>query len=96
MLIDTLKALKAEREDTETLVANSALASLIRTEFEKTNSEVPAWLDEVSRNLKREINARNADAIENKKAQLRASIDRLKSRDEKRAELEQKLAALNQ
>ena len=92
--LQELKNLNTDRNDLETLVFYSALVSSYRAEFEKVNVEAPEWVDEAHRTLRREINARNADAVANRKKSLRVALDGLKTKEEKRAELEKELARL--
>lgn len=92
--VEVLRRVNVDSSDLEDLVALSSLAANFRAEFDKVNVEAPEWLDEAIRLIRREINSRNADAVEMRKKQIRSALDNLKTREDKKAELEEELKRL--
>lgn len=93
--VEALKSLNVERNDLEELVFLSAKMKAYHAEFEALNVDVPEWVDEVRRSLRREVSARNSDAVANQKKSIQLALDGLKTKEEKRKELEDRLAKLN-
>lgn len=93
-MLDRLKNLDVARPDLEELVYLSAEAKMLRAEFELEGVEIPEWLDNTARELKREIRTRQADAVDKRVREIRSRLDALKTPSEKRAELESELAKL--
>jgi hypothetical protein len=81
--------------DIDELVAGVAFGKSLRAQFESLQLAEPDYIDIQLKSLHREI----ANRVEEQKAArirtLAAQINTLKSRDEKRAELEAELAKLN-
>jgi hypothetical protein len=94
-LINQLKALDTTRPDLDELVSLSAQAKVLRAEYESENVDVPEWLDNANREIKREIRNRAADSIEKRKKELQNRLDALKTPTERRAELQAELDRLN-
>lgn len=93
--LETLKHLDVERLDFDELIALSAFAKLLRAEYESA-SEVPEWLDDAGRSLKRDLQARQADATEKRLRELKARRETLKTPDQKRADIDKEIADLEQ
>ena len=89
-LVNALKTLNTDRPTTEELVFLSHAARSYRAEFEALQMEVPEWLDEVTRKLRREITSRNADSLANTVRSIDAELERLKTPSERKAELQAK------
>lgn len=92
--LEQLKNLDLARPSTEELVVFSAMATLLHAEYDRLGVDVPEWLDTRVRELKREIRSRQSDATEKRIRELRLSLDRLKTPDEKRAQISAELARL--
>jgi len=86
-VVGFLKNLNTDRPNLEELVMLHTFAKLYRAEFDHVQVEAPAWLDETVRKLRREITARNSDAMANAVRQIDAELDRLKTPSERKAEL---------
>lgn len=80
--------------DIDELVAGIGFGKMLRTEYEALQLEEPEYVDIQLKAMRREIASRNADRLEAKKRELKAQIDRFKSREEKKQELEAELAKL--
>lgn len=93
-MLEKLRNLDVQRPDLEELVFLSATAKALRTEFEAENVDVPEWLDNTSRELKREIRTRQQDSIEKRVRDIRSRLDALKTPSEKRIELQSELDKL--
>ena len=89
-----LLSLNAERMDLDDLVELSTLARQYRAEYEHHNLEVPEWLDNAIRAVKREIDAKTADLRAMRIRDLKATIAANKSRADKLRDAEEELAKL--
>lgn len=95
MALEVFKSFNADRMDISELVALMAFGKSLRAEYEKLSLEEPAFVDIQLKSLHREITARTADAKEARRRELASRIDALKTPQQKKAELEKELAALN-
>ena len=93
-MLDRLKNLDVQRPDLEELVFLSAQAKILRAEFEVENVDVPEWLDNSARALKREVRTRLANSVDKRVREIKSRLDALKTPSEKKAELEKELATL--
>lgn len=93
-MLEKLKNLDVARPDVEELVFLSAMATVAHAEFEKLSVDVPEWLDARTRELKREIRARQQDQIDRRVREITARLDTLKTPTEKRQELQAELEKL--
>jgi ATP-dependent Lon protease len=94
-MLNKLKNFDALRMSVEELLELSAYARGVKAEYEYSNMEVPEWIETQIKTLKREINTRNAEALEARKRELEVRLEGLKTTREKREELEKELAKLN-
>lgn len=94
-MLNKLKNFDALRMSVEELLELSAYARALKAEYDYNNMDIPEWLEGQIKSLKREINTRNAEALEARKRDLEARLEGLKTNREKREELEKELAKLN-
>jgi len=90
MLLNLLKELKdfdKDRYGNDELVALSAWARVFRPEYELTGGEVPDWVDRQIKVLRREIHARQSDALEARLAKAKARLASLATPEERRTGL---------
>lgn len=93
-MLESLKGLDLQTPCLEELVYLSAQARTLRSEYDTLNVEVPEWLDNRLREIKRRIHTMTQDAVEKRKREIKSRLDALKTPTEKRTELEKELAAL--
>ena len=93
-MLEKLKNLDVDRPDLEELIYLSAQARALRAEFEAESVEVPEWLDNSARALKREVRTRLANSVDKRVREIKSRLDALKTPSEKKAELEAELATL--
>jgi hypothetical protein len=92
--LEQLKNLDLQRPSLEELVYVSTLATVMHAEYEKLSVDVPEWLDTRSRELKREIRARQQDSVDKRVSEIKSRLDALKTPTEKRSELQAELDKL--
>lgn len=85
-----------ERLDMAQMVALAAFGRSLRAEYESHQIEEPEWLGIQLNTLRREIYSRNVDSIEARRREIRSRLDGLKTTAEKRKELEEELAKLDE
>jgi len=95
-MFNKLKNFAASRYDINELVELSAYARALRLEYEALGVEVPDDIDHQIKAVRREISDLQRDAIAARRQSIRSRIDALKSPDQKRKELEEELAKLDQ
>ena len=95
-MLESLKGLDLQTPCLEELVYMSAQARTLRAECDTLNVEVPEWLDNRSRELKREVHSRQQDATDKRVREIKSRLDALKTPSEKKAELEKELEKLTQ
>lgn len=93
-MLEQLKRFNADNGNLEELIAWSAYAKLIKTEFEAKGVETPEWLNDTINRLTREIGVRRADTLEKRLKELQNQKRGLETTAEKRARLEQEIANL--
>jgi hypothetical protein len=93
-MLEQLKHLDLDRISLEEAVELAVYAKLLHAEFEAQQVDVPAWLDDRSRELKREIRVRQQDAVEKRIRELKARREALLPAEEKRTKIEQEIATL--
>lgn len=94
-MLDELKSFTSSaRYDTEGLVAMAAFGRAYEAEFTALGVEAPRWVGDQLKAVRREIKARNADAIASKLAAAKARLETLKTPDEKRAALQKEIEVL--
>ncbi len=86
-LVKELKDFDKDRYSNEELVALSALARAYRPEFELTGGEVPDWVDRQIKVIRREIHARQSDALEARLAKAKARLASMATPEERRTSL---------
>jgi DNA repair exonuclease SbcCD ATPase subunit len=92
--LEQLKNLDLQRPTLEELVYVSALATGLHAEYDKLSVDVPEWLDNRARELKREIRTRQQDSVDKRVSEIKSRLDALKTPTEKRAELQAELDKL--
>lgn len=96
-MLNALKSFSAAgRLETEDLVVLSAFSRSLVAEFTALGVETPEWVTNQTKALRREIKARNADALAARLRELKARREALKAPDEKRRDLDEQIAALEQ
>lgn len=93
-IIDRLKRFNAETANPDEMVELLFQARGLRAEYEHQNVEVPVWLDDSTRTIKRELDARLADQRAMRIRQLEAELAGLQTREEKRDAVREELARL--
>jgi hypothetical protein len=88
-MLSQFKNFTADRLELDDLVALSAFGESLRAAYEKHQLEEPAFVDVQLKSLRREILGRNADRLEARRKEITQRLDRLKSPDQRRADLEQ-------
>jgi hypothetical protein len=94
MIIDTLRRLDADSKDLDELVELSAFARLVRDEYEKLGGEVPAFVSDAIRTLRRETASRFQGVIEKSLHEKMARMEHLKPAEQRRQELQAEIDAL--
>lgn len=93
-MLAELKALNTDKAPLEEMVALSAVAKIVRAEFEAKNVAVPTWLDDAQRALSREIAGRTRDALEMRLREVEQARVGLETTAEKRERLEREAESL--
>jgi hypothetical protein len=93
-MLERLKNLDLERMDVDEMVAMSAFAKSLASEYSALALDQPEWLDTKSTELKREIGTRLADLRDKRIRELKARLNTLKSTEEKKSDLTAELARL--
>ncbi|HKN69721.1 MAG TPA: hypothetical protein VJX30_01620 [Terriglobales bacterium] len=94
-MLTELKNFDANRASIDEMVSLRAYARNLISEFDNQSVEVPEWVTVVSKNLDRQIMAKNADRLEARRREIRARLENLKTPAEKKTELRKELAALD-
>lgn len=93
-MLDEFKNINVDRLDIDELVNLAAFGRQFRQEFEALSAPVPEYVDDNLRTVRGEINARLADRRAARSREIKSQLENLKSREEKRTQLEKELAAL--
>ena len=93
-MLETFKNFVIDRLDMEELIALSAFGRQLRAEYESVNVDVPTWVGDNLRTLRREIASRNADSLEKTLREKKARLESLKPAEERRKELQAEIDAL--
>ena len=94
MLSELKSFSSAAKYETEELVALSGFGRALENEYNELKLDAPEWLPNQQKAVRRELKARNAEAIANKLRSAKARLETLKSPDEKRKAVEDEIAAL--
>lgn len=93
-MLKELKTFSASNADVEEMIELSAFGRSISAEYAALGIEAPKWIEEKQTEVRRELNARLADAREKRKREIRAALTTLRTAEEKRADLAKELAQL--
>ncbi len=93
-MLDDLKKFDKDRCGTDELVSLSAFGRGLRAEYELLGEEVPDWVDAQIKVLRREIHARQGDAISARLAKAKARLASMATPEEKRAALKAEIDEL--
>lgn len=93
-MLTELKNFDANRASIEEMVSLRAYARTLLAEYEAQNVETPEWVTLASKNLDRQIAAKNADRREARRREITSRLENLKTPNEKKAELKRELARL--
>lgn len=91
-----LKNFDVERLNLDEVVELAAFARVYREEYEKNGGEVPTWLSDSLKSLRREINVRQLDGVEKTLREKISRLEALKPAEQKRQELQAEIDALKQ
>jgi gas vesicle protein len=95
-MLNEFKSFNVERANDEELVALAAFGRVLRAEYESSNIEVPTWVTDNLRTLRREIASRNADNLEKTLREKKARLEALKPAEQRREELQKEIDALQE
>ncbi|SRR6266403_1115295 len=95
-MLTELKSFSPQRLDGEELVELATFGRIFEAEFGQLGVEIPEWVGNQLRAVRREIRTRNADAIANKLRAAKARFESLKTADEKRAAVAAEIAQLEE
>lgn len=93
-VLNSLQNLVVTRPNLDELMFLSHTAVGLRKSYDEMQVDVPEWLDNSIRELKREIHTRQQDQRDNAIRTIKARLDALKTPTEKRTELEEQLKRL--
>jgi hypothetical protein len=93
-MLEKLRSFDVDRLDVEEAIALSAFARSLKSEYEALGGEAPEWLDNRTRELRREIRARQQDGIEKRLHEAQARLEALKPAAERREELQAEIDKL--
>ena len=93
-LIMDLKNFNSDGKDLDELVELAAEGRAFRAEYEALQLEVPEWLDNSLKAVRRDIRDRVADSKAARLKELKARRAQLKTTEEKRSELDKEIEKL--
>lgn len=93
-MLEQLRNVNVVRTDVEDLVALSAFGRQLRAEFDLYSLPVPEWVTDNLDALRIEIKARNRNRLQAELRKKKAMLTTLKTPDEKRADLNSEVEAL--
>ena len=93
-MLKELKGFDADGLAMDELVALEAFGTQLRGRYRDLGIDEPAWLPDKVDALQREINSRRRDHVEKTIKETEAALEALKSREDKRADMQAKLEAL--
>lgn len=94
-MVSALKSFTSNaRFETEELIELAAFGRMLEAEFTQLNVEPPEWIGNQLTAVRREIKARNADALANKIRSAKSRLAALATVDEKRAALADEITKL--
>lgn len=86
-MLEQFKNFIADRMTMDQLIGLAAFGRQLRAEYEAHQVEEPNWVDVQLKALRREIAAKNSDALAARKSEINARLDGLKTPAEKKADL---------
>lgn len=95
-MLERLKNFDIDRMDIDEVVYLSALARIMKQEYETVGAECPEWVDSRARSLRREIHARQADLTEKRLREAKSRLEAIKPASEKRKDIEQEIQKLEE
>lgn len=93
-MLDQFKTFNKDRLDLDELVSIAAFGRALREEYAAQKVDEPEYVNNQLKTVNREIQDRVADQRETRKKNLKAQLQGLKTKEEKRVELEKELAEL--
>ena len=93
-IIDQIRTFNVEGNALEDLVVLSSLGRSVQAEFSALNVEEPEWLGPKIREIRREIQTRQADRIEKLIREKKSRLETLKPAEQKRQELSEEISRL--
>lgn len=93
-ILDRLKAVDANRLSLDDIVELSAETRALAAEYDRLGVEVPEIVTSKLKSFSREINSRQAEALEKALREKKARLNALKTPEQRRKELEAEIAEL--
>lgn len=93
-MFEQLKNLNLDRMELDEAIGLYAYGKHLQGTYAEFSIDPPSWLTINLKSLSREIQSRDADRKEKLLSELRSRRDALRTPDEKRKELDEKIAAL--
>lgn len=92
--LEKLKSFDADRVDMDEMITLSAAARIVVAEYESNKVPVPEWLVDGRTSLTRAIDSRRKDSVAKSLKEKKARREALRSSEEKKADLDKDIAAL--
>lgn len=93
-MLQQFKNFDTDRLDVDELVALVAFGTMFRNEYEKHALDVPDWVDNNLRALKRDLKTKNAERLSARRKELKARLEALKTPSQRKAETEKELKSI--
>ena len=94
MMLNDFKNFNTDALELDQLVALAAFGRAQRAEYEAQRVPEPEYVAEQLNTLRREIETRMSDRREARKREIKAQLDSLQTKEERRSKLESELADL--
>lgn len=93
-LLLEIQSINVDQSELDEVVASLAVANNIVTQYAALGLPAPDWLKDKVDTLAREVKARHRDLLELRLKQAKQRRERLKTRDEQKADVDAEIAAL--
>lgn len=94
MYNEYLKNLDLDRTSLDDMVEYSLIARQLHAEYEQLGVEIPQWLDDRTREIRREVKVRQQDVVDKRLREAKARLAALATPEEKRAKIREEIEAL--
>jgi hypothetical protein len=95
-MLEQLRGLNLERLDIDDAVALYTFGKQLSSTYLQFSMEVPEWVVDNTGALEKEIKNRRRDFLESERKKTVMAIESLKTKEERKTDLQQKLERLNQ